>query len=86
MWYCSKVTNLSAHLLHLPQVCLEICRFLEVDLFTIPHVTHHQVGEWLVTHEVFLAPQVSTSQSTNGTGAGSGSGVVTRGKKKHSRS
>jgi len=59
MWYCAKV-------------CLEICAFLDVRLFTIPHVTVHQVG-----------PGASQGSSTNGTG---GSGPFTRQRKKHSRS
>ena len=58
VWYCTKV-------------CLEICDYLEVNLFTIPFNDpssgHSSVG----------------SPASNGSSASSG--PVTRGRKKHSR-
>ena len=46
MWYCSKVTlgknSIPFFTTSTFQVCLEICAFLDVRLFTIPHVTVHQ--------------------------------------------
>lgn len=58
LWYCSKV-------------CLEICNFLDVSLFTIPYPSSGQVTG-------------NGSNSQNGNTSQSG-GPVTRGRKKHSR-
>eukprot|EP00092_Neocalanus_flemingeri_P010195 GFUD01010986.1.p1 GENE.GFUD01010986.1~~GFUD01010986.1.p1 ORF type:complete len:412 (+),score=82.52 GFUD01010986.1:65-1300(+) len=57
IWYCSKV-------------CLEICNYLDVSLFTIPYTPTQPTG--------------NGANSQNGNPAQSG-GPVTRGRKKHSR-
>ena len=57
VWYCSKV-------------CLEICSYLGVNLFTIPY-TDPGAGTCLA------------SPASNGSSAASG--PVTRGRKKHSK-
>jgi len=60
IWYCSKV-------------CLEICNYLEVSLFTIPYNTST------------TPPAGSTGANSQNGNSSQKEGPVTRGRKKHSR-
>jgi len=72
LWYCTKV-------------CLEICNYLEVCLFTIPQVTHVQVASSSHNGTGTQTLQSGSSGSSGSSNSSNSSGPVTRHRKKHNK-